>query len=122
MAARSVLKEIRAGDRHDDWRPFHSLPIELPNDLNTPALRMFDIDQDDVGMKLHDCIVYSGVARILDLDLNVQQFRDFPTKPSRTGDSWLDEQYFDISIIAGASSNLCRSLSDIFAGLQEADL
>jgi hypothetical protein len=72
MAARSVLNGTRASNRDDDWRRFRSSPMESPDDLESFALRMVDIDQDDIWMNLRNYSVQIHTARILDLDRNVR--------------------------------------------------
>jgi len=65
---------------------------------------MIDIDQDDIGMKLQDCLVHSSVAGILDLDLNVRPFRDFPHQTFKDRRRAAEEGYSYITIIAKVSS------------------
>ena len=71
-------------------------------------------------MKLHDCLVHSWIARILDLDLNVRQFRDFPHQALTDRRRAIDEYYFHITIIAKGATNGYQDLSDIFVGFPKA--
>jgi hypothetical protein len=73
MAGRSVLKGTRAGNRNDNWRRLRLSTVESLDDLESPAARMVDIDQDNFRMKLRDCSVHpTNVVGILDLDLNLR--------------------------------------------------
>lgn len=104
MAARPVLKGARAGNRDDDWRRFRSSSLELLYDLKASASRVVDLDQDDIRMKLRDCSVHSRVARILDLDLNLRQFRDIPHQTLTDRRLAFDEKYLHIDSIVKSVS------------------
>jgi hypothetical protein len=105
MAARSVLKGTRAGNRDDDWRRFRSSPMESLDDLESPAPRMVDIDQDNIRMKLRDCSVHPNVVRFLDLYLNLRQFGDLPHQTLTDRRLAFNEKYLHVeSIIKSFSS------------------
>ena len=67
------MQRYGARKSHDHGRTFVSSLAKTPNEFQAMALRLVDIYQDDVVMKLQQEQV-RFVVRILDLEMNIRQF------------------------------------------------